>query len=647
MRSLKLLCIVGYLLFMGLAFDNTIVDALVFYVSDENGAPVMKAGKVKVRPLARSGEVNTAEEPVAAVQFQSQPVNQMQQAAGNQPALTMQMAQPRETQTTVEMKPVTPAAAGKAVTVTNTAAMPVQALANTGVSKTMTAVTAPATVSTKTLSTPVAAPQAAPSTPRLAALVKSSEPIASDAFPNATKSATNSDNPAQTLGAKNRSELIAKLESLRQRTKTTYATVAQPESAAAPASEQIDFAADLSGNPEVLADLPPADTSSGQTDSAVSDSGGPLSIVQVIKSLPLKPWEFDAGLNRYVVRYDQQTTVILTLRPALQRLVEQTFRSTSCRLGAAVIQDPTSGAILAMTSFDGQTALSPVNTDYVNNNWALKATFPIASIFKIITAAAAFDKRLATPDTRVKIGRKAIIELWRAFAKSHNGTFAAIGRKVGRQIMQATANAFGFNQAFYFDLPVTQSVAQMPDELSKLGEASAGLNKTFDVSPLHVSSIVSTILNDGKMMKPYLVEAIMHQGKVVFRRKSFQLGRPVTPASAQQIVRMMKTTTTDGTGKKGFNGYFDCPVLASQCGGKTGTLTGVNPHLLFTWWGGFTQIGNRLLAMTVLVGQPPSTSRTKAPSVAGRLAYSLLNNKPAPAAAPIVTASRKHYRRKR
>jgi len=510
-----------------------------------------------------------------------------------------------------------------------------------------TAAVAAAPVSRTALTTAPPITRGIPGNPRLAALVKQSPSTASDVAPDSDKPVSAKDNPTQTVGARNRSELIAKLENLRQRAKSAYHTVAQPEAAAAPADEHVDFAADLSGNPEVLADLPTAESTSETTDSSTADSGSPLSIVQVIKSLPMKPWEFDAGLNRYVVRYDNQTTVILTLRPALQRLVEQTFRSTSCRLGAAIIQDPTSGAILAMTSFDGQTALSPVNTDFVNNNWALKATFPVASIFKIITAAAAFDKRMASPETRVKIGRKAIIELWRAFAKSHNGTFAAIGRKVGQQVMQMTANAFGFNQAFYFDLPVTQSVAQMPDNLTKLGEASAGLNKTFDVSPLHVSSIVSTVLNDGKMMKPYLVEAIMHQGKVVFRRKSFQLGRPVTPGSAQQIVKMMKTTTTDGTGKKGFNGYFDCPALASQCGGKTGTLTGVNPHLLFTWWGGFTQVGSRLLAMTVLVGQPPSTSRTKAPSVAGRLAYSLLNNKPAPTAAPIVTASRKHYRRKR
>ncbi|HNV70974.1 MAG TPA: hypothetical protein PKO06_14830, partial [Candidatus Ozemobacteraceae bacterium] len=106
MRPLKLLCIVGYLLFMGLAFDNTIVDALVFYVSDQDGAPVMKSGKIKVRPLARSGDTEAADEAVAAVQFQSRPVNQMQQAAGTQPALAMQMAQPREAQNTIEMKPV-------------------------------------------------------------------------------------------------------------------------------------------------------------------------------------------------------------------------------------------------------------------------------------------------------------------------------------------------------------------------------------------------------------------------------------------------------------------------------------------------------------------------------------------------------------
>ncbi|HNW12749.1 MAG TPA: penicillin-binding transpeptidase domain-containing protein, partial [Candidatus Rifleibacterium sp.] len=212
--------------------------------------------------------------------------------------------------------------------------------------------------------------------------------------------------------------------------------------------------------------------------------------------------------------------------------------------------------------------------------------------------------------------------VWKAFANSHNGVFGRIAKKIGRDVLEKYTAAFGFNKPFFFDLPVGKSLADLPNDQIKLGQAAAGLNRDFLVSPMHVASIVSTVLNRGKTMKPYLVDYVVRKNKVIFRRKPFQLAQPIKPNTAREIYKMMYGTTSVGTGKKGFGGYSSCPDLATICGGKTGTLTGASPNYLFTWFGGFTKATGRDLCIVTLSGQP-NHSGTKASSIAGQISYEL------------------------
>jgi len=137
-----------------------------------------------------------------------------------------------------------------------------------------------------------------------------------------------------------------------------------------------------------------------------------------------------------------------------------------------------------------------------------------------------------------------------------------------------------------------------------------------------VASIVSTILNRGKMQKPYLVEKVLRNGNVVFTRKPFTLSQPIRHDTAQAVYQMMMTTTTHGTGRRGFNAFSDCPDLANLSGGKTGTLTGIDPKYFFTWFGGFTKAAGRDLTIVTLVGQSGSGG-LKAATLAGRFAHEL------------------------
>ena len=346
------------------------------------------------------------------------------------------------------------------------------------------------------------------------------------------------------------------------------------------------------------------------------------SALTYINSINKNTWEYATLLDRYIVRYDAETYVVLTIRPALQKMLEDIFGRYSNRIGAGIIQDPSTGEILAMTSSHRGIVTSIDCEEFKTDNWALKPTFPVASIFKIITGAAALDTGKITTESSFLAWGKSYMTVWKAFANSHNGVFGRIARKIGRDVLEQYTSAFGFNKTFFFDLPVGKSLAALPNDQVKLGQAAAGLNRDFLVSPLHVASIVSTVLNRGKTMKPYLVDYVVRKNKVIFRRKPFQLAQPIKPGTARDLYRMMYGTTAIGTGKKGFGGYRSCPDLAKICGGKTGTLTGASPNYLFTWFGGFTKATGRDLCIVTLSGQP-NHSGTKASAIAGQISYEL------------------------
>ncbi|MEW6708534.1 MAG: penicillin-binding transpeptidase domain-containing protein [Candidatus Riflebacteria bacterium] len=501
-RPLNLICITLYVVFMILAMNSNAVDALVFFVSEEQGTPVYTAGRAAKVKLGSKSEGDAAAKQLVALQFKPAlitekieelvkiPEPQVVRIVKEKPAQEMVVASPVSE---LEMK----------------SAVPV------------------------------------PLVTAAVAQVAASEPV----------------------------EKPAKETAVQEKT-------VNPKTSA---------------NPSALA---------------------------YIKAVSEKKWEYAELLDRYIVRYDKETYIVLTIRPNLQKQLEEIFKKYSTRIGAGIIQDPASGEILAMTSCHKNQTLSIESDQFKTENWALKATFPVASIFKIVTAAAGIETGKITPNSNFIAWKKSYMKVWKAFARSHNGVFGKIALKTGRAALEKYMDAFGFNKTLFFDLPVGKSIADLPTKNLALGQAAAGLNRDFVVSPMHVATIVSTVLNRGKTMKPYLVDYVVRKNQVIFRRKPFQIAQPIKDSTARDIYKMMYTTTSVGTGKKGFGGYKKCPDLARICGGKTGTLTGASPHYLYTWFGGFTKATGRDLCIVTLVGQQ-NHGGTKASSIAGQIAYEL------------------------
>ena len=95
-------------------------------------------------------------------------------------------------------------------------------------------------------------------------------------------------------------------------------------------------------------------------------------------------------------------------------------------------------------------------------------------------------------------------------------------------------------------LPDTKSKKWSPTDLIQLAIGYAATE-----TPLHIATFYNAVANKGKMMKPYLVEAIEENGSV---EKSFRPeilnGAICSKATADTLLRALKTVTSEGTGTK-------------------------------------------------------------------------------------------------
>ncbi len=299
---------------------------------------------------------------------------------------------------------------------------------------------------------------------------------------------------------------------------------------------------------------------------------------------------------------------------SLQEQMEGLFQSYSPDYGSFVAIDPSTGRILSMVSYS--------RGEVLKDNLALRATFPSASVFKVVTAAAAiesnkFSGRTIIPfnganHTLYKGNALSMrstrwtrhITLKEAFAKSVNTVFARIGAfTVGASQLRTYADRFGFNRKIASDLPIQQGRAPIPNDSWGISQAASGFTRENTMSPLQGAMIAAAIANDGVAMDPYVVDSIYNrEGGMIYQAQQKVAVQAVDPATAEEIRGLMRATVQNGTGRHAFRGFFKKEYAQLDVGGKTGSLTGLNPQGKYDWFVGYARLPgtNRRIAVAAL-----------------------------------------------
>lgn len=303
-----------------------------------------------------------------------------------------------------------------------------------------------------------------------------------------------------------------------------------------------------------------------------------------------------------------------TLDPALQKEATQLLKQYKPDYGAIFAMDADTGKVLAMTSFQKDITHQLNLTTYSN--------FPAASVFKIITATAAVDSAGLSPSHKIQFNGgnytlykknvmtdnvnrwTRVITLKDAFARSINTAFGRLSLKnlTPKDIFDYSIR-FMFNQEIPADFHIDQSIAYVPDEKSyELTEVASGYNKMNRISPAHGAMIAASIVNDGTITIPYLVDSITDEdGNALYKSEPLNNGQIMTKDSAEKVRELMEQTILAGTSRKTFRNLVRNKKFKEiEMGGKTGHLTGDNPKGRVDWFVGYAFDGERKIALAAI-----------------------------------------------
>jgi cell division protein FtsI/penicillin-binding protein 2 len=317
--------------------------------------------------------------------------------------------------------------------------------------------------------------------------------------------------------------------------------------------------------------------------------------------------------NRYCATLADGGTIVYAINEEVQQRVKKVMEQHRVPYGTFVAIEPKTGRILALA---GYSALDP--------GWeqrCLYGLYPMASLFKIVTASAALEMKKVSPETVVAFGGRLTSEnpkywgvvprrggqrmdLSIAMGKSVNPVFGRLaGEVVGRDTLMSYVEKFGFNQALLPGTALTPSQARQPQSLTELQLMGAGLAHEVKISPLHAAMIMAALANRGAMPMPSLVTEIRNgKGEVISAPQGQVLRQLVSPETAGQLARMLATTVNKGTSRKMFHDRRGRPLLSSiNVAAKTGSIDGTDPAGHYSWFAAYAPIDDPQIALAALV----------------------------------------------
>lgn len=279
-------------------------------------------------------------------------------------------------------------------------------------------------------------------------------------------------------------------------------------------------------------------------------------------------------------------TVVLTLDKAIQHVAEselaRAMAATSSTAGVAIVLDPRTGEILALAN---QPTFNPNKRVGGSDRWTNRAVvyaYEPGSIFKVVTAAAALEQGVVTPDERIDCGGGFIeiaagqrindhaifhsLPFREVISRSSDVGVIRVAQRVGATRFDEYIRKFGFGEPTGVELPgESKGILRPSARWSAFSLPSISFGQEISVTALQMTTAMAAVANGGYLMKPLIVKQIENaEGEVV---------RPVTPVAVRQVVRSSTVETLtqiltevvrEGTGKR-------AAVPGYTVAGKTGT----------------------------------------------------------------------------
>ncbi len=339
---------------------------------------------------------------------------------------------------------------------------------------------------------------------------------------------------------------------------------------------------------------------------------------------------------------DITLSIDATIQSIVEKYLEEACIDNVCTDGASIIvMNPKNGNILALANYPDYDLNNPytINSEELKNVWdslessektknlqamwrnkAISDTYEPGSTFKLVTASASIEEGLVTDiDKAGQFSCTGGIEIagvrikcWRyyrphggeslrqALMNSCNPVFIGLGQKLGVSTYYKYLDKFGFLRKTGIDIyGEAGSIFLKEDKVGPVELATISFGQRFEVTPIQMITMVSTIANNGVYVKPRLVTEIIDNksGKKTEIEPIYE-DRVISEETAKKVLNMMGSVVGEGTGK-------NAKVVGYTVGGKTGTSEdGVNTGKYVTSFIGVAPVEDPQVTILITLYNP-------------------------------------------
>lgn len=283
---------------------------------------------------------------------------------------------------------------------------------------------------------------------------------------------------------------------------------------------------------------------------------------------------------------DLVLTIDREVQAATEQILRDTLQETNAQAATIVVMNPKNGEILALVS-SPQMNLNqfPDYPQIYHNasefNRAIGMQYEPGSVMKILTMAAAIDSGIVAPGTTYldtgfyEIGGSYVYNWDRGawgvqdmigcLANSLNVCMARLADIMGPDTFYTYMRRFGIGHPTGIDLAgESAGRLKVPGDLDwyNIDLGTNAFGQGVAVTPIQLMTAASALANDGKMVYPHLLYAMVTNGRQ-YDTPVQTLGTPISPQTARTVSDMLSLAMDRNQSLGRVDGY--------RLAGKTGT----------------------------------------------------------------------------
>jgi len=319
--------------------------------------------------------------------------------------------------------------------------------------------------------------------------------------------------------------------------------------------------------------------------------------------------------------------LVLTIDKDIQFKAQQALRSavnkSRAKGGNCLVVDSETGQILAMAVVP---EFNPnVFSKYKSSQWRNRAVtdcFEPGSTIKAFLLAACLEERVLTTRTMLdceqgeyKVGahvihdtkKNGVLSVLDIITHSSNIGGIKMGQRLGYAIFHDYLQKFGFGNRIGNDFLGERKGYIRPTEKARtIDQATLFFGQGMSSTSLQIAMAMAAIANGGKLMRPYVVKAIIDEsGRTVEEAQPQVIKQAISQSTARKVARVLECAVSDeGTGAQ-------ASIAGFRVAGKTGTSQKVDPHTkrysrtkYVATFVGFVPVDNPKFVISVTIDEP-------------------------------------------